>query len=74
VLAVIGALVLAWTGFQPPNQRVLYLTVGLIVAQVILWYALERRRFEGPPTGDRILQRQAEIAKIEERLASGSAD
>lgn len=73
VLAVIGALVLAWTGFQPPNQRVLYLTIGLIVAQVILWYALERRRFAGPPTGERILQRQAEIAKIEERLASRAA-
>lgn len=69
VLAVIGGLILAWTGFQPPNEKVLYLTIGLIVAQVILWYTLERRRFTGPPTGERIRQRQAEIAKIEQRLA-----
>jgi len=72
VLAIIGGLVLAWTGFQPPNEKVLYLTVGLIVVQVILWYALERRRFEGPPTGERIARRQAEIAEIEARLAAGS--
>jgi amino acid transporter len=74
VVAIIGGLVLAWAGFQPPNEKVLYLTVGLIVAQVALWYGLERKRFEGPPMGDRILQRQAEIAKIEERLAGQSAD
>jgi hypothetical protein len=74
VLAVIGGLILAWTGFQPPNEKVLYLTIGLIVAQVALWYGLERRRFEGPPTGERILQRQAQIAEIEQRLASGAAD
>ena len=74
VVAIIGGLVLAWTGFQSPNEKVLYLTVGLIIAQVALWYGLERKRFEGPPMGDRILQRQAEIAKIEERLASRSAD
>ncbi len=68
VLAVIGALVLAWTGFQPPNDKVLYVTVGLIVALVVLWFALERRRFQGPPTGERIEARQKEIAEIEARL------
>lgn len=71
VLAIIGGLILAWTGFQPPNEKVLYLTIGLIVVQVILWYALERNRFEGPPTGERIVKRQKEIAEIEARLAAG---
>lgn len=74
VVAVIGGLILAWTGFQPPNEKVLYLTVGLVIAQIALWYGMERRRFAGPPMGERILQRQAEIAKIEERLASQAAD
>ncbi len=68
VLAVIGALVLAWTGFQPPNDKVLYVTVGLIVALVVLWFALERQRFQGPPTGERIEERQQEIAEIEAKL------
>ena len=68
VLAIIGGLLLAWTGFQPPNEKVLYLTVGLIVAMVVFWFAFERRRFAGPPMGDRIQERQKEIAAIESRF------
>lgn len=72
-LAVVGGLVLAWVGFQPPNEKVLYVGVALGVVMVVIWFAFERRRFEGPPTGERILQRQAEIAAIEERLREQEA-
>ena len=68
VLAVIGAGILAWVGMQPPNEKVFYVTVGLVVAMIIIWFAFERRRFQGPPTGERITQRQAEIEAIERRL------
>ncbi len=74
ILAVVGGLILAWTGFQPPNQKVLYVTVGLVVVLVVLWYGLERRRFAGPPTGDQIAARQGSIAKIEAELEKGAAD
>jgi amino acid transporter len=67
-LAVIGGLILSWVGFQPPNEKVLYLTIGLIVVMLVIWFSFERRRFQGPPTGERIAQRQAEIAEIEARL------
>jgi amino acid transporter len=70
-LAIIGGLILAWVGIQPPNEKVGYLTVAMIVMMVVIWFAFERRRFEGPPTGERILQRQREIAEIEARLAGG---
>lgn len=68
ILAVLGGLVLAWTGFQPPNDKVLYVTVGLVVVLIVMWFALERRRFQGPPTGERIAARQQEIADIEAKL------
>ncbi|HEX5692065.1 MAG TPA: amino acid permease [Roseiflexaceae bacterium] len=68
VLAVLGALVLAWVGMQPPNEKVFYVGVALAVVMAIYWFAVERRRFQGPPTGDRIAARQAEIAEIEARL------
>jgi amino acid transporter len=71
VLAIVGGLILAWVGFQPPNEKVLYVGVALAVVMVVIWFAFERRRFEGPPTGERILARQAEIAAIEERLRQG---
>jgi amino acid transporter len=68
ILAIIGGMVLAWVGFQPPNEKVLYITIGLIIGMIILWFGLERKRFQGPPTGDRITARQQEIAEIEAQL------
>jgi amino acid transporter len=68
-LAVLGGLVLAWVGCQPPNEKVLYLTVAMIIAMLAIWYGFERRRFAGPPAGERIAQLQGEIAAVEARLA-----
>jgi amino acid transporter len=68
ILAILGALVLAWVGMQPPNEKVFYVGVGLVVVMAVFWFAVERRRFEGPPTGERITARQAEIAAIEAQL------
>ena len=73
VLAIVGGLVLAWVGFQPPNEKVLYVGVAMAAVMIVIWFAFERRRFEGPPTGEKILQRQAEIAAIEERLREQEA-
>ncbi len=71
VVAVIGGLILAWTGFQPPNEKVLYLLIGMLIVMAIFWYAVENKRFQGPPTGDRIKQRQKSIAEIEARIERG---
>jgi hypothetical protein len=73
VLAIIGCGILIFVGVQPPNEKVGYLIVGLIVALVIVWFAAERRRFQGPPTGDRIAARQAEIAAAERALGEEAA-
>jgi len=65
IISVIGGFVLAITGFQPPNEKVFYLTIAMIVALGIFWFAFENKRFEGPPMGDRIKERQKKIAEIE---------
>lgn len=65
VLAILGGLVLVWVGFQPPNHFVGYLIIGMLVVMAVLWVVSENRRFEGPPTGDRILQRQSMIKETE---------
>jgi amino acid transporter len=74
VLAILGGLVLVWVGFQPPNQLVGYLIIGLIVFMAVLWLARERTRFAGPPQGDQIAARQGAIAEIEAKLEKGAAD
>jgi amino acid transporter len=67
MLASLGAIVLAITGFFPPNEKVFYLTIGMIVVMVGAWMALESKRFLGVPIGDKIAERQKMIAEIESR-------
>jgi amino acid transporter len=67
ILATIGAVILAITGFFPPNQKVFYLTVAMVVVMVIMWYGFERNRFEGVPEGDKIKENQKKIAEIEKK-------
>ena len=65
VLAVVGMAVILFIAVAPPNERVLYVVLGFIALALVLWFALENRRFEGPPTGDRIAKRAAVIKAAE---------
>jgi len=65
VLAVIGMVIIFYIAVQPPNEKVLWIVLGFIALAVILWFAVENRRFKGPPTGDEIKRRQAGIAAKE---------
>ncbi len=65
VLAVVGMAVILFIAVAPPNERVLYVVVGFIALALILWFAVENRRFEGPPTGEKIAARKAAIAAAE---------
>ena len=68
VLAIIGCALLIFVGVQPPNQKVGYLIVAMLIAMVIIWVAFESRRFKGPPIGDMIAKRQVEIAAAEKAI------
>jgi amino acid transporter len=71
-LAVIGCVVLVIVGVQPPNEKVGYLLLAGIVALIVIWYAIEKSRFAGPPlTEEAVKARQAEIAR--EEAAIGGA-
>jgi amino acid transporter len=71
LVTVLGVMVLMYAGMQPPSGVVAYDAIGLGAILFILWIANERRRFKGPPTGDAIAQRKAEIAASE--IAMGGA-
>jgi amino acid transporter len=68
VFAIIGCGLLIFVGVQPPNEKVGYLTIAMLVAMLAIWVAFESRRFQGPPIGDMISKRQAEIAATEEAV------
>jgi hypothetical protein len=61
VLSILAMILLFYIGIQPPNDWALMITVSFIVLSVIIWFAFENRRFEGPPIGDMIAERQAAI-------------
>ena len=65
VLAVVGMGVILFIAIAPPNERVLYVVAGFIALALVLWFTVENRRFEGPPTGEKIAARKAVIAAAE---------
>jgi amino acid transporter len=65
VLSVVGMGVILFIAVAPPNERVLWVVLGFIALALVLWVAVENRRFEGPPTGERIAARKAAIAAAE---------
>jgi amino acid transporter len=64
-LSIIGMGIIFYIAVQAPNERVLWVSLGTIALLCLLWVAVENKRFKGPPIGDEIKRRQAEIAKKE---------
>ncbi|MDR3499144.1 MAG: amino acid permease [Parvibaculum sp.] len=65
ILSIISMVLIFIIGIQPPNDWALNITIGFLVLTAIVWVVFERRRFQGPPIGDMIAKRQAEIAAAE---------
>jgi hypothetical protein len=65
VLAIVGCAILIFVGVQPPQEKVGYLIVGMLVVMLVLWFAGVKNQFKGPPQGEDIKRRQAEIAAAE---------
>ncbi|MCA0271928.1 MAG: amino acid permease [Proteobacteria bacterium] len=65
VLSVVGMGIILFIAVAPPNERVLYVVLGFIAIALVLWVLVENRRFEGPPTGERIAARKSAIAAAE---------
>lgn len=65
LLSVVGMGVILFIAVAPPNERVLYVVLGFIALALVMWFTVENRRFEGPPTGERIAARKAAIAAAE---------
>ena len=70
VLVILSMILIFIIGIQPPNQWALNITIGFVVITAIVWFAFENRRFQGPPVGDMIKKKQAEIAAIEAKFGT----
>jgi hypothetical protein len=72
VLSIIAMLLIFVIGVQPPNQAAMWVTLGFLVLTAIVWLVFENRRFQGPPIGEAIARRQAEIAAAEAALSKAA--
>jgi amino acid transporter len=68
ILSILAMIIIFVIGIQPPNDWALYITIGFLILTAIVWFGFEARRFQGPPVGDMIVKRQAEIAAAEAAL------
>lgn len=64
-LCILICALLIFIGVQPPNDKAVGITIGALVATAVVWFGYEQRRFQGPPQGVLIQQRQAEIEAAE---------
>ena len=72
-ISLLGVLVLMYAGIQPPFDILINYAIGLIVLLVVLWFAVERRRFEGPPIGEAAIAKRArEIANAEKAVGQSA--
>lgn len=67
-LSIVSMVVIFIIGVQPPNALAFNATIGFLLLTALVWFAFEKRRFQGPPLGDMIAKRQAHIAASEAAL------
>jgi amino acid transporter len=49
IVSVIGCAGLIVIGLQPPNEKAAYVVGGMVALLALLWFAVARRTFPGPP-------------------------
>ncbi len=71
ILAIAGVVFIFYIGVQPPNDAALWITLAFLLVTTVVWFAVERQRFRGPPIGDEIARRQSEIRAAEALVGQG---
>jgi amino acid transporter len=72
IISVLGALLLYYCGVQPPYDALVTYTGVLLVIMAVVWFGLARTRFPGPPIGDLIAKRQAELVAAEKAVGEAA--
>jgi hypothetical protein len=70
-VSVAGCAALVVIGMQPPNDKALYVVGGMAAALAVMWFAVARRTFPGPPHGIESREQAAAIAAAEAAVHEG---
>jgi amino acid transporter len=65
-IAIIGGVFIIWVGLQPPTQILITYFAGIVGLLAVGWFAIERRRFPGPPIGELAIRARQHEIELEE--------
>ncbi len=68
VLCLLSMVLMFFIGVQPPNDKALWITIAFLVLMAVLWFAVIKGRFQGPPQGVMIQQRLTQIEEAEKAV------
>jgi amino acid transporter len=72
VVSLVGCAGLLVIGVQPPNEKVIVVVAGMVIALAVGWLAVARKTFPGPPRGIESRQQAEAIAAAEAAVHEGS--
>lgn len=72
VASVVAMFLIFFLGVQAPNGKALWITLTFLALTAVLWFLVENKRFQGPPTGDQIAERRSAIAAAEAAVGGAS--
>jgi amino acid transporter len=67
LISVLGGAVIIYIGTRPPNDILDNYFIGLLVLLAVIWFAVARTRFPGPPIGAAAVAARAAEISAEER-------
>jgi amino acid transporter len=73
-ISVIGCAGLVVIGLQPPNEKAAYVVGGMIATLALLWVAVARRTFPGPPYAIATRQQAEAIRAAEAAVHEGATE
>jgi hypothetical protein len=59
---------------QPPNDKAAYVVGGMVVALAVMWVAVARKHFPGPPHGIESREQAEAIAAAEAAVHEGEQE
>ena len=68
VVCIVGCISLVAIGVQPPNDRALWILMGMAILLAVSWFGHQRSRFIGPPHGVLTRSRQHDIKALEKAV------
>ncbi|MCB8883737.1 amino acid permease [Acidisoma cellulosilytica] len=72
IIGIVGGVYVIWVGLQPPTQVLLNYFIGILLLLAIGWFAIERRRFPGPPLTPQLLAVRRHDLSIENTVIGDS--